>query len=83
VLGAACGAQTRSFIHRTLGDLEKAGQVQEAATGTWISRRYTLRKDGMGFSFHWTTIKEGEKRQAENKSRPDTTCRPPRRDQNC
>lgn len=63
-VGVACGrassGQTRSFIHRTLEDLEKAGQVHEAATGTWISRRYTLRKDGMGFSFHWTTIKEGE-----------------------
>ncbi len=52
--------QRRTFIHRTLQDITDAGQVHEAATKTWISRRYTLRKDGMGFSFHWTTLKEGE-----------------------
>ncbi|KAA0160379.1 hypothetical protein FNF31_04187 [Cafeteria roenbergensis] len=51
--------QRRTFIHRTLQDITDAGQVHEAATKTWISRRYTLRKDGMGFSFHWTTLKEG------------------------
>jgi hypothetical protein len=57
--GSVTALQTRSFIYRTLEDLEKAGKVVEGATGTWVSRRYTLREDGMGFSFHWTTIKEG------------------------
>jgi len=52
-------APARTFIYRTLQDLEASGQVVEAKTKTWVSRRYTLRKDGMGFSFHWTTLKEG------------------------
>ena len=50
----------RTFILRTEEDLTALGQVVQASTGTWTSRRYTLRGDGMGFSFHKTTIKDGE-----------------------
>ena len=45
------------MIVRTLKDLEGTGRVVEAPN--WISRRMLLRKDGMGFSFHDTTIKAG------------------------
>ena len=38
----------RCFIVRTLQDVRDAGNVQVAATGTWESRRFVLRKDGMG-----------------------------------
>ena len=44
---AAAGQQcSRSFIIRTLDDVKAAGNVQEAATGTWESQRYMLRSDG-------------------------------------
>ena len=45
------------MIVRTLKDLEGTDRVVEAPN--WISRRMLLRKDGMGFSFHDTTIKAG------------------------
>jgi len=35
------------------------GNVKQAATGTWESRRYLLRADGFGFSFHNTIIRAG------------------------
>ena len=31
----------------------------QSETGTWVSRRMLLKKDGMGFSFHDTTIFAG------------------------
>ena len=49
----------RSFIYRSLEDIRSEGSVKEAATGTWESRRYLKRSDGMGFSFHYTIIKAG------------------------
>lgn len=50
----------RSFIIRTLDDVRAAGNVKESDTGTWESRRYLLRKDGMGFSFHETILRAGQ-----------------------
>ena len=49
----------RTFIHRTFEDVKKAGNHHIAASGTWESRRYLLRQDGMGFSFHHTILYEG------------------------
>eukprot|EP01138_Halocafeteria_seosinensis_P014553 gb/GECG01014857.1/.p1 GENE.gb/GECG01014857.1/~~gb/GECG01014857.1/.p1 ORF type:complete len:200 (+),score=36.53 gb/GECG01014857.1/:1-600(+) len=51
--------QKRGFIHRTFEDVKEAGNHHIAASGTWESRRYLLRKDGMGFSFHHTILYEG------------------------
>uniref|UniRef100_A0A7S1CQ62 L-2,4-diaminobutyric acid acetyltransferase n=1 Tax=Bicosoecida sp. CB-2014 TaxID=1486930 RepID=A0A7S1CQ62_9STRA len=50
----------RRFILRTLDDVRAAGNVVEAATKTWESRRYLLRSDGCGFSFHQTFLRAGE-----------------------
>ena len=47
------------FILRTLEDIHGAGNVFVGKTGSWESRRYLLRKDGLGFSFHYTIIREG------------------------
>jgi L-ectoine synthase len=38
---------------------EVAGTADEVRTSTWMSRRVLLKKDGMGFSFHETTIFPG------------------------
>jgi len=35
------------------------GTADEVKTATWVSRRVLLQKDGMGFSFHETTIFPG------------------------
>ncbi|MET0185838.1 ectoine synthase [Schauerella aestuarii] len=35
------------------------GTADEVRTDTWMSRRVLLQKDGMGFSFHETTIFPG------------------------
>lgn len=35
------------------------GTKDEVRTDTWVSRRVLLKKDGMGFSFHETTIFPG------------------------
>ncbi len=45
------------MIVRTLKDVREEGN--EVHSDGWISRRYLLKKDGMGFSFHETIIKEG------------------------
>jgi L-ectoine synthase len=44
-------------IVKSLEDLRSEGQ--EVVSDGWTSRRYLLKKDGMGFSFHETIIKEG------------------------
>lgn len=49
---AATPAASRTFIIRTFEDVQAAGGVKDAATGTWQSQRYLTRKDGMGFSMH-------------------------------
>ena len=48
-----------SFIYRTLADVEARGTLKRAETGTWESRRYILRKDKFGFSFHHTVLYKG------------------------
>lgn len=45
------------MIVRTLADIRASGQ--EIKGDGWISRRYLLKKDRMGFSFHETIIPEG------------------------
>ena len=47
------------FIIRTFEDVQKAGNVTVSHTKTWESRRYLLRKDGLGFSFHHTILYKG------------------------
>lgn len=47
------------MIVRTLKDIIGTENDVAAETGTWVSRRLLLKKDGMGFSFHDTTIFAG------------------------
>ena len=45
------------MIVRNLRDIQADGR--EVPSEGWVSRRYLLKKDGMGFSFHETIIEEG------------------------
>jgi L-ectoine synthase len=45
------------MIVRSIDDLH--GTEREVHAPTWVSRRFLLRKDGMGFSFHETIIYAG------------------------
>ncbi len=45
------------MIVRNVNDV--IGTQDEIRTDTWMSRRVLLKKDGMGFSFHETTIFPG------------------------
>ena len=45
------------MIVRSINDLH--GTEREVTAPTWVSRRFLLRKDGMGFSFHETIIYGG------------------------
>lgn len=47
------------MIVRRLEDIRGSERDVEAANGNWASRRLLLRNDGMGFSFHDTTIRAG------------------------
>ena len=47
---------SRGFIHRTFDDIKADGMVKFMPSGTCESRRYLLKKDKMGFSFHWTVV---------------------------
>eukprot|EP00499_Haloplacidia_sp_CaronLabIsolate_P002577 CAMPEP_0196780102 /NCGR_PEP_ID=MMETSP1104-20130614/7121_1 /TAXON_ID=33652 /ORGANISM="Cafeteria sp., Strain Caron Lab Isolate" /LENGTH=190 /DNA_ID=CAMNT_0042150293 /DNA_START=11 /DNA_END=583 /DNA_ORIENTATION=+ len=58
-LRASRGATRRGFIIRTAQEVKDAGDVHVASTGTWESRRYLKRKDGLGFSFHHTVLYAG------------------------
>jgi len=49
------------MIVRRLQDVIGTSRDVKAATGTWVSRRFLLKSDGMGFSFHETTIYAGTK----------------------
>ena len=49
----------RTFQIRTLQDVKDMNQVQYSKSKTWESRRYYLRKDGLGFSFHHTVLYKG------------------------
>jgi L-ectoine synthase len=45
------------MIVRKVGDI--VGTAQDVVTGNWASRRLLLKRDGMGFSLHETTIFAG------------------------
>jgi len=47
------------MIAKTLKDIIGTENDVQSETGTWVSRRMLLKKDGMGFSFHDTTILAG------------------------
>ena len=47
------------MIVRNLEDIIGSENDISSETGTWASRRMLLKKDGMGFSFHDTTIFAG------------------------
>lgn len=47
------------MIVRTLEDARKSGRAVTAENGNWESVRLSLADDGMGFSFHITTIYAG------------------------
>lgn len=45
------------MIVRQIGDI--VGTERDVVAPTFVSRRFLLRRDGMGFSFHDTTIQAG------------------------
>ncbi|AEI14492.1 MULTISPECIES: ectoine synthase [Flexistipes] len=47
------------MIVKHLSDLKGTDDEVYGEKGTWVSRRFLLKKDGMGFSFHETTIFAG------------------------
>lgn len=47
------------MIVRTLDEIAGSGRDVRAENGNWVSRRFLLRDEGMGFSFHETTIFAG------------------------
>jgi len=47
------------MIVRTLGEARQSERCVRAENGNWESVRLSLRDDGMGFSFHITTIFAG------------------------
>lgn len=47
------------MIVRTLEEITGTDRDVEAENGNWVSRRFLLRKDGMGFSFNETIIRAG------------------------
>jgi L-ectoine synthase len=47
------------MIVRSLEEIVGTDQEVHAENGNWVSRRFLLKKDGMGFSFHETTIFAG------------------------
>lgn len=47
------------MIVRTLAEIIGSGRDVRAENGNWVSRRFLLKDDGMGFSFHETIIFAG------------------------
>ncbi len=47
------------MIVRTLAEIVGTERDVKAENGHWLSRRFLLKSDGMGFSFHETTIFAG------------------------
>lgn len=47
------------MIVKRLSDIIGTDNDVKAENGNWVSRRFLLKKDGMGFSFHDTTIFAG------------------------
>lgn len=54
------------MIVRNLKEIREEGR--EVPSEGWVSRRYLLKKDGMGFSFHETIIEEGAQLEMEYKN---------------
>lgn len=54
------------MIVRKLEDIKQDGR--EVSSDGWTSRRYLLKKDGMGFSFHQTIIHKGASLEMEYKN---------------
>ena len=49
------------MIVKTLDEIIDTDRDIKASTGTWVSRRFLLKSEGMGFSLHETTIFAGTK----------------------
>jgi L-ectoine synthase len=47
------------MIVRHLNDIKGTEREIKAENGNWVSRRFVLKDDGMGFSFHETIIYAG------------------------
>ena len=47
------------MIVRTLEELDNMERVVEPESGNWVSRRFLLASEGMGFSMHDTIIRAG------------------------
>jgi L-ectoine synthase len=47
------------MIVRNLNQIVGTEREVASKSGTWVSRRFLLRRDNMGFSFHETTIYAG------------------------
>lgn len=47
------------MIVRTLDEIIGTNRDKKASNGNWVSRRFLLKDDNMGFSFHETTIFAG------------------------
>ncbi|MGM0594639.1 MAG: ectoine synthase [Pseudomonadota bacterium] len=47
------------MIVRTLDEIRGTEREVEAENGNWVSRRFVLNDDAVGFSFHETIIKAG------------------------
>ena len=50
--------QRRSFMYRTYDYVKKNDMVKVMPGGSAESRRYVLKKDGLGYSFHYVRIAE-------------------------
>lgn len=47
------------MIIRTIGDVEGTDRDVHGPDGSWISKRFILKKDGFGFSLHESTVLAG------------------------
>lgn len=47
------------MIVKTLAQIVGTDREVEAPNGNWVSRRFLLKDEGMGFSFHETIIRAG------------------------
>lgn len=52
----AIGAQRRWLLIKNVDDVRKAGNIKMIGENVCESRRYLLRKDGFGFSLHYTIL---------------------------
>ena len=47
------------MIVRNLREMDNTDRAVQAPNGNWVSRRFLLKSDGMGFSMHDTLIRGG------------------------